>query len=60
MEGIAKAKAEGRTGGRPALITPETKAEIEQLSSEGKSVRQIAADVGFSKSAIQKVLKAGK
>jgi len=60
LEGIAKAKAEGRTGGRPALITSETKAEIERLSVEGKSVRQIAAAVGFSKSAIQKALTGSK
>ena len=57
LEGIAKAKAEGRTGGRPALITPEVKAEIVRLSGERKSVRQIAAEVGFSKSAVQKVLE---
>jgi DNA invertase Pin-like site-specific DNA recombinase len=58
LEGIAKAKAEGRTGGRPALIMPEIKAEIARLNREGMSVRQVAASVGFSKSAIQKVLKA--
>lgn len=63
MEGIAKAKAEGRTGGRPATMTPGIKAEIAALSSGGMSVRKIAAEVGFSKSAIQNVLdefKTGK
>ena len=60
LEGIAKAKAEGRTGGRPAQITPGVKAEILQLSLGGASVRQIAAEVGFSKSAVQKVLEEAK
>lgn len=59
MEGIAKAKAEGRTGGRPALITGDIKATICELKRDGLSVRKIAAEVGFSKSAIQKVLDAG-
>ena len=35
MEGIAKAKAEGRTGGRPALITDEVKATIVRLKERG-------------------------
>ena len=59
LEGIAKAKAEGRTGGRPALITEEVKATIVRLKGEANSVRKIAAEVGFSKSAVQKVLIAG-
>lgn len=56
MEGIAKAKADGRTGGRPASVTPETKAEMVQLSAEGMSIRKIAARVGFSKATVQKVI----
>ncbi|MER8894199.1 recombinase family protein [Mesorhizobium sp. M0676] len=56
MEGIAKAKAEGRTGGRPATVTPEIRAEIARRSGEGESIRKIAAQVGFSKATVQKVL----
>jgi len=56
LEGIAKAKAEGRTGGRPAMVTPETRAEIARLSVEGLSVRKIADRVGFSKATVQKEL----
>ncbi|MFD1982588.1 recombinase family protein [Mesorhizobium newzealandense] len=58
MEGIAKAKAEGRTGGRPALVTPGVKAEIARLSAGGMSIRKVAAQVGFSKATIQKALAA--
>lgn len=56
MEGIAKAKAEGRTGGRPKLVTPDTEEQIRELRKSGLSIRKIAADVGFSKATIQKVL----
>lgn len=56
MEGIAKAKAEGRMGGRPKLVSDETVAEINRLREEGLSIRKVAAQVGFSKATVQKVL----
>jgi DNA invertase Pin-like site-specific DNA recombinase len=57
MEGIARAKAEGRTGGRPALVTQEVKDEIRRLYTEEQlSIRKIAAQVGFSKTTVQKQL----
>ena len=55
LEGIAKAKAEGRTAGGQR-INDAVKATIVRLKGEAKSVRKIAAEVGFSKSAVQKVL----
>lgn len=55
MEGIAKAKAEGRTGGRPKLVTKDTEATIHRLRAEGMSIRKIAAEVGFSKATVQKL-----
>lgn len=57
MEGIAKAKAEGRTGGRPRLLTDETIARVSQLRADGMSIRKIAAEVGFSKATIQKLVE---
>lgn len=56
MEGIALAKAEGRTGGRPALLTAEAVARIKQARADGLSIRATAALVGFSKATVQKVL----
>lgn len=56
MEGIAKAKAEGRTGGRPKLLNDGTERRIRELREAGMSIRKIAADVGFSKATVQKVL----
>jgi DNA invertase Pin-like site-specific DNA recombinase len=55
MEGIAKAKAEGRTGGRPTLVTPKVRDQIKSLRGKGASIRAIAAAVGLSKATVQKV-----
>lgn len=56
MDGIAKAKADGRPGGRPKLVTDEIVAEIRRLRDEGESIRAIAAEVSFSKGTVHKVL----
>lgn len=56
MEGIAKAKAEGRTGGRPALVTDNIRKEVMKLRKGGHSIRAIAAEVGLSKATIHKVV----
>ncbi|MES0039674.1 recombinase family protein [Mesorhizobium sp. M0046] len=56
MEGIAKAKAEGRMGGRPKLVTADIERRIRELKEAGISIRKIAADVGFSKATVQKLL----
>lgn len=56
MEGIARAKAKGKTGGRPATLTAETRQRIVKLNADGMSIRKVAAEVGFSKSTVQKVL----
>jgi len=56
MEGIAKAKAEGRMGGRPKLLTADIEGRIRDLRAGGTSIRKIAAEIGFSKATVQKVL----
>jgi len=56
MEGIARAKAEGRTGGRPSLVTDGLRTEIHDQRKTGASIRAIAAAVGLSKATVQKVL----
>lgn len=58
MEGIAKAREEGRVGGRPRLVTDDVRAAILRLRKDGLSIRAIAAQVGLSKATIQKVLAA--
>lgn len=56
MEGIARAKAEGRSGGRPRRLTPEVEASMHRHKASGMSIRAIASEVGFSKATVQKVL----
>ena len=58
MEGIARAKAEGRVGGRPKVIDSTMVARIVELRRGGNlSIRKIAAEVGLSKASVQKVLE---
>ncbi|WP_457938827.1 recombinase family protein [Mesorhizobium sp. 10J20-29] len=56
MEGIAKAKSEGRMGGRPKQVTDEIEGRIRDLRAQGVSIRKIAAEVEFSKATVQKVI----
>jgi DNA invertase Pin-like site-specific DNA recombinase len=58
MEGIARAKAEGRTGGRPSLVTDDIRKAIIKHHRKGASVRAIAAQVGLSKATVHKVTAA--
>jgi DNA invertase Pin-like site-specific DNA recombinase len=53
MEGIAKAKAEGRFNGRPAKID---KAKVKALADEGMSHAQIANELGCSRPSIYRIL----
>ena len=57
MEGIARAKAEGRTGGRPKAVTEAIASDIQTRRAAGESFRSIAKSVGFSVATVQNVLK---
>jgi DNA invertase Pin-like site-specific DNA recombinase len=57
MEGIARAKAEGRTGGRPKLVTDDIAKDIRARKAAGESFRSIAKNVGFSVATVQNVMK---
>jgi DNA invertase Pin-like site-specific DNA recombinase len=56
MEGIARAREEGRVGGRPPKVTDEHRETMRRLKADGESIRSIAARVGFSKATVQKAL----
>jgi hypothetical protein len=56
--GIARAKAEGRTGGRPSLVTADIRQAIMVQRKAGSSIRAIATIVGLSKATAQKVVVA--
>lgn len=52
--GLAAARAEGRVGGRRVQFTPEKQAKARELFAAGKSDREVALALGFSKSTIVK------
>lgn len=60
LEGIARAKAEGRTGGRPKSVTDEKANEIRERRAAGESFRSIAKNVGFSVATVQNILKSAR
>jgi len=60
MEGIARAKAEGPTGGRPKAVTKAIADNIQARQLAGESFRSIAKSVGFSVATVQNVLKSAK
>lgn len=57
MEGIARAKAEGRRGGRPPQVTEDVRKQVMQLREEGVSIRNVAEAIGFSKATVQKIIE---
>jgi DNA invertase Pin-like site-specific DNA recombinase len=60
VKGIARAKAEGRTGGRPKSVTDEKASEIRDRRAAGESFWSIAKNVGFSVATVQNVLKSAR
>lgn len=53
MEGIAKAKANGETGGRPKTVDENA---IRSMKAEGKSVPEIVKATGVSRAAVYRAL----
>ena len=53
MEGIARAKAEGRTGGRPKTVDEDA---IKRLRDDGLTVPQIIKETGTSRAAVYRAL----
>jgi len=54
MEGIARAKAEGRTGGRPKVVDED---HIRTLKVDGMSVPEIVKTTGISRAAVYRALQ---
>ena len=57
--GLSRAKAEGKTLGRPSALNAEQHAAIRSKRSQGLSLGALAAEYGVSRAAIQRVEKAG-
>ncbi len=53
--GLSRAKAEGKTLGRPAVLTAVQQAEVLRRRSEGHSLGILAKEFGVSRAAIQRI-----
>lgn len=56
--GLSRAREQGKTLGRPRVVTAKVRAAVLTGKSEGLSVRKIAAQVGVSVGTVQGVLTA--
>ena len=55
--GLSRARAEGKTLGRPAALSPEDQRTVLRRRSEGASLGTLAKEYGVSRAAIQRVGK---
>lgn len=55
--GLSRAKAQGKTLGRPAALSPEQQAEVRAKRAKGLSLGMLAKEYGVSRAAIQRVEK---
>jgi len=56
--GLARAKAQGKTLGRPSSLTPESRAEIQRRLTDGASVSALARAYKTSRQSILRVKQA--
>ena len=56
LDGLVRARAEGRVGGRRPTIAGQRAQLVKRLAAEGQSVRQIAASIEASPSAVHRLL----
>lgn len=56
VRGLAHARAEGRVGGRPSVMTPERTAAAARMREQGDSIMQIATVLGVGKSSVARAL----
>jgi DNA invertase Pin-like site-specific DNA recombinase len=58
LAGLARARKQGRVGGRPRVVCDRSK--VERLHKAGNSLARIAAVVGTSKSTVHRLLMNGR
>lgn len=57
LRGLAHARAQGRVGGRPTVMTPERTLTAAQMRADGKSLAHIAKVLGVGKSSVGRALE---
>lgn len=55
--GLARAKAEGKTLGRPARTTDEQRATLVRRHQAGESISALAKDSGLSRASVMRIVK---
>lgn len=56
LDGLARARAQGRVGGRPVVMTPERVDQARRMNADGLAQREIARILGVSRSSVQRAL----
>jgi len=56
MRGLAHARAQGRVGGRPSVMTPERVEEAARMRAAGVSIAKIARTFGVGASSVSRAL----
>lgn len=56
MRGLAHARAQGRIGGRPTVMSPERTAAARKMRAEGTSMREIARVLGVGRTSVARAL----
>ena len=56
LDGLARAKAQGKVGGRRPTIAGQRAQLVKRLAAEGQSIREIAASIEASPSAVHRLL----
>lgn len=56
MRGLAHARANGRVGGRPSVMTPERLEQAQNMRAQHKSITHIAAVLGVGASSVSRAL----
>ena len=54
MLGLARARAEGRVGGRPTVMTPERIEQARRMRAEGKSFAEIGRVLGVGATSVSR------
>jgi DNA invertase Pin-like site-specific DNA recombinase len=56
QSGLARAKAEGKTLGRPSSTTPEQRATIAKRHKAGESISALAREHGLSRASVMRIV----
>ena len=55
LAALAKARKEGRIGGRPRVVVD--RAKVEEMEEQGLTLREIASEVGISAASVSRLLR---